>query len=312
VYGLHVIFPSPLSPGDRIAVVAGSSSFDRTLAYRGLAWLRQRYRVEFRSDMFSIDGFLAGSDQRRCEELTTALADPSLRAIVCMRGGYGLSRITHQIDWNLLTQFPKWVVGFSDSTVLHVEIARLDLASVHAPMVTSLGRSDHWTRENWIRALEHPTASSILNNLDPWCHGSAEGRLFGGNLAILHDRAAAGRLKIPEGAILLLEDVGERPYRIDRMLASLREGGHLQKATGVLLGSWTNCHPGHDNVTAEEVLRHHLASLRVPVLSGAPIGHGRWNLPVVLGRRWRLQGSLAFTPPEVELVAVSIAQRQPR
>lgn len=283
--------PPPLRPGDVVAVFAGSSPFDHALAWRGLGWLASRYRLRFDRSLFDRRGYLAGSDERRLRELSSHLADPAVRALIAVRGGYGLSRFVHRLDWSLLRDHPRWIVGFSDVTALHAEAARLGVASVHGPMVAALGRADARTRERLISALETPLASFRLAGLRTILPGTAEGPLAGGNLTMLHACAAAGRLALPEGCILLLEDVTERPYRLDRMLTTLLVGGHLARVSGVLLGDFTDCGPGPDGVTAEEVLRDRLETLGVPVLAGAPVGHGARNLPVVLGRRLLLDGA---------------------
>src|SRR5262249_55870994 len=115
-----VIFPPPLRPGDAIAVIAPSSPFDRALAFRGLGWLAERYRVRFSSAMMVCDGYLAGSDERRLDELQRALR-ADVRAVVAARGGYGLGRIAHRVEWDAALRNPRWLVGFSDLTALHVE-----------------------------------------------------------------------------------------------------------------------------------------------------------------------------------------------
>ncbi len=286
-----MIVPPPLRPGDLIAAFAGSSPFDRTLAFRGLAFLRERYRVRWETSLFERKGYLAGDDGRRRGELERALFDPDVRAVVAVRGGYGLSRIAHALDWGALARAPRWVVGFSDVTALHVELARVGVASLHGPMIASLGRGDAWTRARWITALESPGAPLALGGLRAWAPGRAEGPLFGGNLSLLHACAAAGRLAPPDGAIVLLEDVGERPYRLDRMLSTLAAGGFFARAAGVLVGDFNDCLPGADGVRAEDVLRERLGALGVPVLAGAPAGHERYNHPLVLGRRFRLDAA---------------------
>jgi muramoyltetrapeptide carboxypeptidase len=279
-----VLFPPPLVPGDRVAVIAPSSPFDRAAALAGIAWLEQRYRVVYRSSLFARQGYLAGSDQRRITELQGAL-DADVRAVIATRGGYGLSRIAHRIDWTTALARPRWIVGFSDFTVLHVEAWRRRLASVHGAMVCSLSKADDRARRRWIESLERPRQERSFQGLVVWRRGTAAGPLVGGNLAVLHACAAAGRLRIPKGAVVLIEDVGERPYRIDRMLTNLVIGGHLAKASAVLVGDFTDCTPGPDGTTVEDVMRDRLFALDVPVLAGLPVGHGRRNDPVVLGQR---------------------------
>lgn len=283
--------PPPLCRGDRIAVVAGSSPFDHTLAWRGLGWLADHFELTFSREMFSRQGYLAGSDTRRANELTQALRDPSVRAIVAVRGGYGLTRIVRDLDFSLLETSPRWIVGFSDVTALHVEATRRQVASIHGPMVAALGRGDARGRERWLDTLERPLAARSFDGLQTIVSGAAEGPIVGGNLAILHDTAASRRLVIPDGSVLLLEDVTERPYRIDRMLTALLDGGYFDRVAGVLLGEWTGCSPGPDGITVDEVLFERLSRLGIPVLAHAPMGHGDENTPVVLGSRWRLDGA---------------------
>lgn len=115
--------------------------------------------------------------------------------------------------------------------------------------------------------------------------GTASGPLVGGNVAMLHASAAAGRLRMPKGAVVIVEDVGERPYRVDRMLTDLIAGGHLTKVSAVLVGDFTDCSPGPDGTTVEAVLRERLLALDVPVLTGFPLGHGSRNDPVILGQQ---------------------------
>ena len=287
--GAFSIVPPALRPGDLIAVVAPSSPFEPVLAWCGLGWLARRYRVRFTRGLFARDGYLAGSDARRRDELVDAITDPEVRAVLAARGGYGASRFVHAVDWGALAASPRWIVGFSDITALHVEAARAGVASLHGPHLTSVGRGDARARSALIAALEEPLAPRVYEGLAVLYEGVATGPLFGGNLAILHACAAAGRLRVPAGSVLLLEDVTERPYRVDRMLATLAVGGHLERAAAVVLGDFTQCDPGADGVTVEHVLREALGKLGVPVLSGVPVGHGLRNDPVVLGGMARVE-----------------------
>ncbi len=292
--GPFPIIPPPLRPGDLIAVVAPSSPFEHVLAWSGLGWLARRYRVRFSRGIFErAQGYLAGSDERRRDELVAALTDPDVRAVLAARGGYGASRFVHAISpaFASLTGRPRWIVGFSDITALHVEAARVGVASIHGPHLTTVGRGDARAREALVRALEAPLAPRTYEVLGVVREGAAAGPLFGGNLAMLHACAAAGRLEVPQGCVLLLEDVTERPYRIDRMLATLAAGGHLARAAAVVLGDFTQCDPGSDRVTTAEVLRAALAPLGVPVVSGLPVGHGARNDPVVLGAMARVSAA---------------------
>lgn len=259
------------------------------IGWRGLAFLAERYRLRFdRRALFARSGYLAGSDDVRRQALAAAVDDPDVAAILAARGGYGANRITRGIDFTSLRARPRWIIGFSDVTVLHLEAARAGVASIHAWNLTALGPSDRLARASIVETLENPLRTRVLDGLTSVVPGRAEGPLHGGNLAMLHACAAAGRLAVPDGAIVFFEDITEKPYRIDRMLTTLALGGHFDRAAGFLVGEFTQCDPGPDGVTVADVVRGCLAPFGVPVLAGAPIGHGARNEPVVLGAPTRL------------------------
>ena len=280
--------PPPLAKGSAIRVVAPSGPFDSRLVWRGLGWLSERYDVRFDRGIFEARGYLAGSDSRRRDELAAALAEPGIAAVVCARGGYGASRFMHEIDWSILRASPRWIVGFSDVTALHVEAHAVGVVSLHGPNVTALGRADAAARDSFVDALEHPGRRRTFEGLVAHATGRASGRLCGGNLTLVHACATAGRLRLPEGGILFLEDVTERPYRIDRMLTTLRSGGHLDGAAAFVLGEFTDCEPGRDAVSVVDVVRDVLGPLGKPIASGVPAGHGVVNVPLHFGAQARL------------------------
>jgi muramoyltetrapeptide carboxypeptidase len=304
VVGLRA--PPALKAGDTVAVVAPSSPFPATLVWVGLGWLAQRYRLRFDRGLFTRRGYLAGDDERRRVELEGALSDPTVRAIFCARGGYGASRFAHALDWSKLARDPKWIVGFSDITALHTEAERVGVASLHAPHVTALGRADQSARAAMIDALEAPFRARVVRDLTPMRAGEAEGPLVGGNLTILHSLAAAGRLAWPPGAIVLLEDVTERPYRVDRALTTMMVGGAFSKVGGVVLGDFTQCEPGPDGVRIEDVLAERLGGLGVPVARGLRVGHGDRNDPIFLGAHARLSVTSGQAELTTRLVAPSM------
>ncbi|MFO0616385.1 MAG: LD-carboxypeptidase [Polyangiaceae bacterium] len=277
------IFPPAVRPGDRVAVIAPSSPFDRGLVLRGMAFLKTRYDVRFEPTMFARAGYLAGTDARRLAELEAAIGDPEIRAIVAARGGYGASRFVHDLDWRPFEAAPKWIVGFSDITAIHVELARRGFASIHGPHVANVGRSDAAARAQLVGALEFPRARKTFDGLRVLAPGNAVGPLVGGNLSLLHASAAAGKLRLPAGCVLFVEDVGERPYRVDRMLTTLRLGGHFEGVAGIALGDFTQCDPGPDRTTITDVFHSAVGALGVPVVSGLPCGHEIRNEALVLG-----------------------------
>ena len=279
-----------------MAVVAPASAFDRGELFRGLAWLSTRYRLRIDQRVLARSGFLAGSDESRADVLARAMLDPEVDAILCARGGYGSMRILDALPWHRFAERPKPIVGFSDVTALHLAANARGITTVHGPNVTGLGRSiTAAERASLIAALEGdvPAPWTGLLQLVP---GDARGVALGGNLALVQAMAAANRFRVPDGAILFLEDVTERPYRIDRMLTSLVLGGHLARAGAIVFGGFTQCDPGPDGVTVEDVLRERTRALGIPVVVGAPFGHGAPNVSFRLGREAVLRaGSIAWT-----------------
>ena len=286
-----MIFPPPLRPGDTVAVVAPSGPFPvEAIGWRGLGFLAERYRLRFdRRALFARCGYLAGDDDVRRRALTSALTEPGVGAVLAARGGYGANRVAHGLDFGALREHPRWIIGFSDVTVLHLEAARAGVASLHASNLTALGPCDRKARAELLEALENPLRTRTFDDLPTVTPGRAEGPLYGGNLAMLHACAAAGRLAVPDGAIVFFEDITEKPYRIDRMLTTLAIGGHFDRAAGFLVGDFTQCEPGPDGVTVADVVRDRLGGLGVPVAADAPIGHGARNRPVVLGAPTRIE-----------------------
>jgi len=287
--------PPALVPGDLVAVVAPSSPFRREVLWRGLAWLRQRFRLRMGSGVLEREGYLAGSDARRAAELARAMTDPEVRAIAVVRGGYGAMRIVDALPWGAFARDPKWLVGFSDVTALHALAWRAGVASVHGPNVTGLSLdAGPPARAAWLASLERPGAPRAWRGLRVVRAGRAEGPILGGNLALLHAMAAAGRLVVPPGTVLAIEDVTEAPYRVDRMLTSLRLAGHLSSVSAIVLGGFDLCAAGADGRTVEEALGDCLDGLGVPVVAGAPFGHGAHNEAFVLGAAVRLEGDSVF------------------
>lgn len=252
--------------------------------------MTRRYRVIWSRGALEREGFLAGDDERRLSELDAGLRDPYARALVAVRGGYGSTRICHRADFESLARHPKWCVGFSDFTALHLEASRVGVSSLHAANLSALGRSDAATRQDWVTAIEEPLARRCFAGLDVLAQGDASGPLFGGNLTLLFTCAASGRLELPPRCILFLEEVNEAPYQIDRMLTALRVGGHLREIAGVCVGDLGCAASQHGFTQARGVVRERLGSLGVPVLAGLPVGHSRINKPLLLGAPAVLSG----------------------
>ena len=280
---------APLEAGSTIAIVAPSSGFAREELFRGLAWLAVRYRLRVPGAILARQGFLAGDDDARARVLAAAMTDPGIDGIVCARGGYGATRILDRLPWDAFAARPKRLVGFSDVTAIHLAAQARGIETIHGPNVTGLGRSIGASeRLSLIGALEDlPLAAWPVRSL---VAGTARGPVLGGNLALVEAMAAAGALPSLAGAIVALEDVTERPYRIDRMLTSLRP--HLRHAAAIVFGGFTQCAPGPDGVTVEEVLAERTGDLGIPVAIGAPFGHGAPNHAFPLGRTADLAAGL--------------------
>lgn len=289
------VLPPPVRPGDLVAVVAPSGPVREDELWRGLAWVRERYRVHATARILARRGYLAGDDDERARELNLALSHPEVKAILAVRGGYGAMRLIENVDGAALKRNPRWIVGFSDITALHVSAAALGIASIHGPNVGSLGRAAPRDRASWIAALERPSVPREWSGLTIVHGGNACGPVVGGNLTLLVAMAASGRLFWPRGAILAIEDVAESPYRVDRMLTALSLGGHLRNLGGILIGGFHQCGAGPDGTRVEEVVCERTAGLGVPVLAGAPFGHGEVNESFVLGLRARIEGGRVIT-----------------
>jgi muramoyltetrapeptide carboxypeptidase len=285
----HLAFPPRLRPGDAISIVAPSGPVPREAFEKGLKILASRYRVVHDERIFDRDGFLAGNDEARFLELERALTDPATKAVVCARGGYGVSRIADRLDGDRLRRSPKAIVGFSDITALHGFAARSGVASIHGPVVTQLGMLGPEDVETLFAVLESPEGAATMDSMKALHPGVGEGWLFGGNLELLAHMVGTKLMPSLVGAVLLFEEVGERPYRIDRTLTQLRLSGVLDGVRGVVVGDLTRCaEPNGPSPDAESVVAERLAGLGVPVLVGAPIGHGSRNRAVQLGARVRL------------------------
>ncbi len=279
--------PAALHPGDRVSVIAPASSFDRPAFERGLALLATRYQPVVRPDIYESRRYLAGGDDRRLAELSEALSDPTTSAIFCARGGYGVTRLLSRLQ---LPRRAKPLIGFSDITALHGLAQSRGRVSVHGPVLTQLGRLGEAVANELFELLETPSARVELRG-EPQVPGVAEGRVVGGNLSVLTRLLGTPYLPPLEGAILFLEDVGERPYRLDRMWQHLALAGAFEKVKGIALGEFVECEEKGGKWTAAEILRELAEETGLPCVAELPVGHGDRNRPLPLGARARLDGA---------------------
>ena len=291
--------PPRLRPGDTVGLIepAGFSddAFDldlvkETIVAMGLKPKAARHLTERH-------GYLAGRDEDRAADVNAMFADPEVRAVFAVRGGWGCARILPYLDFRIIRANPKLLIGFSDITALHLAFAaRAGFATIHGPNASS-----SWPRFSWdiFRAIAFDAATPTLTNpagdddrlvqrsgrIRRFRGGRASGRLLGGNLTVLAALMGTPWLPDFDGALLFLEDVDEAPYRIDRMLTQLALAGLLQKVAGVIFGQCTNCGPvgpSYGGFTLSQILEQHLAPLGVPAFQGAAFGHvaHQFSLPV--------------------------------
>ncbi len=291
------IRPPLLRSGDAISIIAPAGPVPRDTFEKGAAILKSRYRLVHDERIFERQGYLAGTDEFRLIELEHALGDPSTQAVMLARGGYGITRLLDRLSPTCFLDRPKMVIGFSDATALHGWLTKLGTTSIHGPVVTQLGLLPH---DQAMRELT--TLSQLLESGDLPApivglksHGrdaTVEGVLRGGNLEVLSRLLGTNYQVDLDGAILLIEEVGERPYRIDRILTQLQMAGEFAHLRGVIVGDLIHCvEKDGSGPTAQEVIVECLRPLSIPILTGAPIGHGERNRAIPLNVAVRLDAS---------------------
>lgn len=310
------LLPRPLAPGDTVALVSPSSAvsdpFDLQLAREVMEALG--LRVVTGAHYAERRGHLAGSDAERAGDLNAAFADPDVAAIVCTRGGSGAARLLPLLDYEAIRANPKALLGYSDVTALHCAIqARTGLVTFHGPIGTgSWNRfnADQFRRvfferelmryENRIEAGDELVPRR--NRTRTLVPGQARGRLLGGNLTVLTALAGSPYLPDFDGAILFLEDVSEAPYRVDRMLTTLKLMGVLDRIAGFVFGECTDCDPGdgYGSLTLAQILDDFIVPLGIPAYTGAMIGHIREQFILPVGGEVELDadaGTLRLLAP---------------
>ena len=278
-------------PGDLIGIAAPGFAVDRARLEAGAARLLDAgFRVRWRDDLLASQGYLAGSDERRATELMELVDDPEVAAIVCARGGYGAHRIMSRLDAGRVRAARKPLVGFSDVTTLLLWQLRLaGLVGFHGPMFDRDGGPSDAELERLVRALAGDALPPLVGS--GRAGGSKEGRLVGGSLTLL-----AASLGTPweidtRGAILAFEEIGEKPYALDRDLQHLAAAGKLEAAHGFGVGSLLGCEdPKRATPTADDVVMEILGPLGKPVVTGLPFGHENPNLIWPVGVRAALDG----------------------
>ncbi|MEW6427612.1 MAG: LD-carboxypeptidase [Thermodesulfobacteriota bacterium] len=281
----------PLAPGATIGIVFPAGPVREADRYhRGLAILQELgFTVMTPRELPECDGYLAGDDLCRAGELHRLWANPGVAAVMAARGGYGCLRLLPHLDLDLLLRTPKPLIGFSDVTALHAVCNRAGLPSVHGPVVTSLASADVDSVRRLAEVLMCATPPPLPGRkVEILRAGSARGSCCGGNLATLCSMLATAYDPDFSGGILVLEDVAEQAYRIDRMLTQLAMAGKLERIAGLVLGTFEGC------ADVEQVWKRALElTPDIPVWGNFPVGHGSRNCSLMLGVTAEMDGATA-------------------
>jgi muramoyltetrapeptide carboxypeptidase len=286
----HSIFPPSISKGDTIGLVAPAGPIINTNNFiAGIGILEKNgFRVKYNRQLLNVKGYLAGSDQERADEFNRLWSDPGIKALIAVRGGYGCMRMLDLIDMKQIQSNPKILIGFSDLTVLLTVIhKRTGLVTYHGPVVTTLAGIDKQSQASFFNVLNgkipdminHPKVTILKE-------GNAEGLLLGGNLTTLVHMIDTPYELSWDNKILFIEDTGESPYRLDRLLTHLSLSGRLQKIKGLILGTFSD-DARKENGAMQRAVHKRILELfegcDVPVWANFPVGHSRRNLTLPIG-----------------------------
>ncbi|MGZ4788839.1 MAG: S66 peptidase family protein [Terriglobales bacterium] len=292
-----ILKPPPLRRGDTIGIVAPASNIQREMLDAGVATLRQLgYEVALGDSIFEQDLYFAGSAEARARDLMRMFERSDVRAILCARGGYGSNYLLSLLDLDVIRRHPKILVGYSDITSLLTWICdETGLITFHGPMVTKdFAHEDGVALEAWFSAVEGGTQMKVgseSSSLRTLVAGEAEGILYGGCLSIVTASLGTPYMVETGGTILFLEDIGTKPYQIDRMLMQMRYAGAFDGVRGIVFGEMLDCvQPGGQSYSLDEVIVRVLGDLNVPIAYGLSSGHvRRGNITLPLGVTARLQ-----------------------
>ena len=285
----------PLHRGDTIGLVGISGALqDAEERYPRMmeAIDALGYKVIVADSCREVYGYLSGKDASRAAGLNQMFADDRVDAVVCMRGGYGVARMLDLVDFDIIRSNPKILLGYSDITALHTAIhQKVGLVTFHGPMPSNNWHDmDDFTRQSMLRALTSTQPLGRLDNpegMEPQCvvPGRCEGQLVGGNLSLIASACGTPFALDVEGKVLLLEDIGEKIYRLDSMLTQLRQAGMFDKCAGVVLGGFTDCveEYRHYALNLDDIIRDIIVPAGKPVLANMSIGHMDTKITVPLG-----------------------------
>jgi len=315
----RLLKPDRLNFGDTIGIIAPASAPPDPMAIDRAAAALERFgfKPKLAKNVRARLGFIAGTDHERATDVMAMFTDKKVKAMICIRGGYGTGRILDRLDYGLIRRHPKILSGYSDITALHSALLKkAGLLSIHAPMLNGAladPKVPEFTKNSFFRTvMEAKPSGSICQGYDGKTvsilhRGIVEGRLVGGNLSLIC--ASLGTPFSPsfKGKILFIEDISERPYRLDRLFTHLWNAGVFDQVAGVAIGVNANCDERESQTreyqqSAAEVVKERLSTLKIPVVIGLPFGHMDLNATLPIGARAKLdanQGDLIITESAV-------------
>jgi muramoyltetrapeptide carboxypeptidase len=274
-----MIRPSALMPGDTVGIVAPASNIDEKALKTGTRNLqRLGYEPVFLDSILSREIYFAGSAERRAKELHAMFDNDDLRAVLCARGGYGSNHVLPLLDIKRLKRKPKIFVGYSDITTLLTWFVDNGMVAFHGPMVTKdFAHVGGWDEDAWEAVMQGQACVMEFgsdSSVEAMVSGEAKGILYGGCLSILVASLGTPYEIQTDGKLLFLEDVGAKPYQVDRMLMQLKLAGKLRKVRGIVFGEMIDCvQPGGQDYSLKEVILRIVDDLKIPVAFGFPSGH---------------------------------------
>ena len=281
---LDMYRPPFLQPGDKVALVSPAGAIEENYIRDAVEILREwGLNPVPGPHVCEKQGYFAGSDEQRMEDMQWALDDEDIRAIFCTRGGYGSMRIVEQLDYSVFQGSPKWLVGFSDITVFHSKLNTLGIESLHAPMPKSFKKS---SPEAMQRLKEFLFGEISPYRIPPHPfnkEGLIRAELTGGNLTLLHCLRSTTLECKRQSPVLFIEDVGENLYAVDRMLQSLKLSEKFERLQGLIVGHFSEMKGLHFGKTPDEIIRDLLEEYSYPVCFGFPAGHEEQNFPLIMG-----------------------------
>jgi len=291
---LLMIFPEYLNKGDRIRIVAPAGKVSKEKVLPGIELLQDvGYEVIIGKHVFDRHFQYAGNDQQRVYDFQEAINDPQTKAIVCARGGYGSVRTIEKLDFSPLLKNPKWLVGFSDITVFHAVLNKLGLASIHGAMPAFFLENKKPTKSfhSLMEVLSSGNSEIVLDSHSLNSNGNCSGELVGGNLSLLYSLQGTPWQLDTKGKILLIEDLSEYLYHLDRMMQNLKLSGQLSDLAGLVVGAFTEMQDNESpyGKSAYEIIHEAVEGCQFPVCYDFPSGHIAKNLSVVFGANYQLE-----------------------